>query len=83
MVWPHALHPNPTVADGGCTPCPSQPRCPDWRAHPAGRWDWNAPFPPRPQGTGRRGIIEYISPEPIQPRALYEQWLLTELIFAK
>ena len=45
---------------------------------------WNARFPPhRPGKTGRRGIIEYISPEPIQPCALYEQCLLTELIFAK
>ena len=35
-----------------------------------------------PQGN-RHGIIEYISPEPIQPRALYKQCLLTELIFAK
>lgn len=48
------------------------------------RQHWNVRFPPRHPGeTGRRGIIEYISPEPIQPRALYEQWLLTELIFAK
>lgn len=32
---------------------------------------------------GMEGIIEYISPESIQALALYEQSLLTELIFAK
>lgn len=36
-----------------------------------------------PGETGRHGIIEYISLESIQALALYEQSLLTELIFAK
>lgn len=62
----------------------SHPPCPHWAHSALATWCWNVPFPTCcPGETGRHGIIEYISPESIQALALYEQSLLTELIFAK
>lgn len=86
---PHAIDTH-LACPQPCPPAPSS-ALPAGQCHGASRacsapaaQRWNVCFPPRRPGeTGRRGIIEYISPEPIQPQALYEQCLLTELIFAK